>query len=70
MTATSLGVSWTPLQAGQWNGSPKGYLVRYRPSNRTRRQVVASDEGEDEEVDERNSAWVGTSFKGTVCRVN
>ncbi|CAB3409107.1 unnamed protein product [Caenorhabditis bovis] len=30
VSATSIGVSWTPLLATQWNGQPKGYLIVYR----------------------------------------
>ncbi|GMR45684.1 hypothetical protein PMAYCL1PPCAC_15879 [Pristionchus mayeri] len=56
-SATSITLSWTPLQTHQWNGDPIGYLIVYRKaprggSNQTRGRN--SEEMEEEEENEKH----------------
>ncbi|GMT08161.1 hypothetical protein PENTCL1PPCAC_30335 [Pristionchus entomophagus] len=51
-SATSITLSWTPLQTNQWNGDPIGYLIVYRKAPRTgsnRTRSRSSEEIEEEE---------------------
>ena len=45
VSATAVTLSWTPLQGGEWNGEPIGYLIVYRMANESR----AREDGEEPE---------------------